>query len=77
MQGGTRDTEAWIAVGVLVSLVVLWLVVALLGWRKARRAGLAGYWTARTEPVSLHGVQAAGSAGAAGGVDSGSAGGTC
>ncbi|GAA1629846.1 hypothetical protein [Georgenia ruanii] len=56
---------------------MLWLVVALLGWRKARRAGLAGYWTARTEPVSLHGVQAAGSAGAAGGVDSGSAGGTC
>lgn len=76
-------TEAWIAVVVLAGLGVLWLVVLLLGWRTARRAGLSGYWTARTEPVSLHDVQAAGSAvaaggaGAAGGADGGSGGGSC
>ncbi|KAE8764042.1 hypothetical protein [Georgenia thermotolerans] len=70
-------TEAWVAVIVLAALAVLWLVVALRGWRTARRAGLSGYWTARTEPVSLHGAQAAGSAVATGCVDGGSAAGDC
>lgn len=70
-------TQAWGAVVVLAGLAAFWLVVALRGWRKARRAGLSGYWTAPAEPVSLHGAQAAGSAVAAGGVDGGGAAGSC